>query len=204
MATGTLSIVANIGGVSIQKTITETGDHSNVYGDGGTMIALAAGKAAANWVATNTVVANFTLVGGHGYTTGKMDIYWNAGVRYDVDAVVSSNAVSLTNGTGNTYPANASTDVIACAPQAINTAIDGDNVQLLCINATQKGSVLFKDASGDNIAQVDLVADQPFLWNVSSGQANPLTGDPITVCYASNGTVTAGVLTIMSLEDSTP
>jgi hypothetical protein len=204
MATGTLAIVCSVGGVTVQKTITETGDHPNVYGDGATQIALAAGKAASSWVKDTATTAHCNLTAGHGYSTGKADIFWLGGMRYDVDMVVSTNAVTLSGGAGDNYPESADVTVVICTPQQINTAIDGDKVQLLCINSTVRASVYFEDATGDSIKQIELTADQPHTYAISSGEASPLTGDPITVCYASNGTTTAGVLTILSLEDSTP
>ena len=204
MATGTLAIVGSVGGVTVQNTITETGDHPNVYGDANTQIPLTAGKAATDWVKTDADTAACNLAEGHGYSTGKMDVFWTGGCRYDVDVTVTVNALALDGGVGDDFPASATTTVVVTTPQQINTAIDGDNVQMLVINSTVTASVYFEDADGDSIAQFDLVANTPYTWTQSSGAANPLTGDPITVCYASNGTTTAGVLTILSLEDSTP
>lgn len=204
MATGTLAIVGSIGGVTIQKTISETGDHPNVYGDGNTLIALAAGKAASAWVKTDANTAACNLTTGHGYVTGKADVYWTGGMRYDVDMTVTVDALALDGGVGTDFPATGNTTVVICTPQQINTAIDGDNVQLLVINSTQRASVYFESAAAASIAQIDLVADSPYTYYQSSGDASPLTGAPITVCFASNGTTTAGVLTILSLEDSTP
>jgi hypothetical protein len=204
MATGTLAIVASVGGVTVQKTITETGDHPQAYGDGQTQIPLAAGKAATDWVKTDANTAACNLTAGHGYVSGKADVYWTGGMRYDVDMVVTVNALALDGGVGDDFPANGNLTVVVCTPQQINTAIDGDNVQLLCINSTKRGSVYFEDADGHSIKQIELMADNPYTYAQSSGEASPLTGDPITVCFASNGTTTAGVLTILSLEDSTP
>ena len=204
MSTGTLAIVGSIGGVTIQKTISETGDHPNVYGDGQTLIALAAGKAASDWVKTDANTAACNLTAGHGYTTGKMDVYWTGGMRYDVDVTVTVNALALDGGSGTDFPATATATVVVCKHQQINTAIDGDNVQLLVVNSTQWAHLHFEDAASDVIKDKELLADQPWTYAISSGEASPLTGDPIAVCFVSNGTITAGVLTILSLEDSTP
>jgi len=200
MATGTLAVVGTIGGVTVAKTITETGDHPNPYAD----ITLAAGKAASAWVWTDANTAACNLTAGHGYVTGKADVYWTGGMRYDVDMVVSNNALALDGGTGDNFPANGNLTVVVCTPQQINTAIDGDAVRLLFINSTVRASVYFEDADGHSIKQIELTADNPYTYAQSSGDASPLTGDPITVCFASNGTTTAGTLNILSLEDSTP
>ena len=204
MATGTLTIVASIGGTTIQKTITETGDHPNVYGDGQTLIAMPAGKAATAWVFTAANNAACNIAANHGYTNCSMDVFWTDGLRYDCNAVVTGNSLVITGGVGDNFPANAAADVVVCAVEQINTAIDGDAVQLLCINMTQRGSVYFEDANGDSIKQIELLADNPYTYAQSGGEASPMTGDPITVCFASNGSATAGVLTILLLEDATP
>lgn len=200
MATGILTIVAAIGGKTLQKTITETFDHPNNYEE----IPLAAGQAATAWVKTDANTAACNLTAGHGYTDGKCDVYWTDGMRYDVDMVVSTNALALDGGSGTDFPESAAADVIVCKHQQINTAIDGDNVQIAVINSTQRAHAHFEDAAADVIADVHLVADSPWTWNVSSGQANALTGDPIAVCFVSNGTATAGVIDILVGEDSTP
>lgn len=204
MATGTLTIVASVGGTTVQKTITETGDHPNVYGDGQTLIAMAAGKAATAWVYTAANNAACNIAGGHGYADPVLDVFWNGGLRWNCTVAITGNALVLTGGTGDNFPANATNTVVVCERQQINTAIDGDYVQLLCINMTQRGSVAFEDANQVSIKKIELLADSPYIYAQSGGEASPLTGDPIVVCFASNGSASAGVLTILSLEDSTP
>ncbi len=200
MPTGTLAIVSSIGGKTLQKTISETYDHPNNYED----IPLAAGQTATAWVKTDADTAACNLTTGHGYTTGKADVYWTGGMRHDVDMTVSTNALTLEGGTGTDFPETAATGVIVCKVQQINTAIDGDNVQILTINSTKRGSVYFEDVSGGSVKQIELVGESPYTYTHSSGETSPLTGNPITVCYASNGTTTAAVLDILVGEDSTP
>lgn len=200
MSQGSVAVVAQLGQRSLQKTITEAFDHPNTYEE----IPLAAGKAASDWVKTDANTAACNLAAGHGYTNGKVDVYWTGGMRYGVDMTVSTNALALDGGAGTDFPASAATDVIVCKTQQINTAIDGDNSKLFVVNSTQRASVNFKSAADATIRQIELVADSPYIWNASSRQTNPLTGDPITVCYASNGTTTAAVLDILSGDDATP
>ena len=201
MATGTISIVANAGGKSINQTITKTFDKATVYDS----IVLAAGKAATDWVYTDVDDAACNLSTNHGYTNGKVDVYWPGGVRYDVDMVVSTNALALDGGAGDNFPASETTGVIVCTVQQINTAIDGDEMAMIAINATQRAHLYFEDAAGDAIGAVEIAtANEPYFWHDSNGATNPLTGDPVTVCFASNGTVTAATLDIIVGEDSTP
>ncbi len=200
MATGTLAIVGSVGQRTIQKTITETYDHPNTYEE----IPLAAGKAVTSWVKTDADTAACDLPADHGYTDGQFDVYWTDGMRYDVPGTIVTNALTLDGGSGDDFPDSEAADVIVCKHQQINTAIDGDNVMLLILNSTQRAHLHFEDADGDTIKDIELVADNPSTWNNGSGVSNPLTGDPITVCFASCGTETAGVLDILSGEDSTP
>ena len=202
MATGTLSVVASIGGATLQKTISETFDHPNTY-EG---IVMTAGIAVTDgsyvYAAADNCAGN--VAGGHGITNGAIDVYWTAGLRYDCNAVVTGNALVITGGTGDNFPANNTNSVVVCEPEQVNTAIDGDEVQLMVINATKRGSVDFEDGADGVIKQIELAADTPYTYAQSGGETSPFTGDPITVCFYSNGTTTAGVLTILSGEDSTP
>ena len=204
MADGTLQIAVNVGGVNISKKITKTADHPNVY----EAVALPAGKAATDWVKTDADTAACNLTAGHGYSSGKMDVFWTTSslpqCRYDVDVVVDTNALALDGGVGDDFPDSAVTDVIVTTPVQINTAIDGDATTLIAINSSVCASIYCEDADGDSIFQRDLVADEPYVWHDTSGFTNPITGDPITVAFASNGTATAGTITIVALDDSTP
>jgi hypothetical protein len=204
MSQGSLAIIAAIGGVTIQKTINKSGDHPNVYGDANAAIALAAGTAVATWTKTDANTGTATLAAGHGHTSGVFDVYWLDGVRYGMTGTVTENSLALDAGAGDDFPETATEDMVVCPVQQINTAIDGDAITLIAMNATQRANLRFEDATAATIAAVALPADVPFTWHDSSGVANPFTGNPITVCYASNGTTTASVLTILSLEDSTP
>jgi hypothetical protein len=195
-----MRIAADIGGVQARGTIVENGDHPNVY----EAIVLAAGKAASAWVRTDADTAACNLAEGHGYTSGKCVVFWTGGRRYDVDAVVSGNALTLDAGVGDDYPDSANTTVVVCRVQWIRTAIDGDAVQLLILDSTVRASLLFLNSGGAAVKHRDLNADNPNVYAQSSGRASPLTGDPIVDCYAANGTTLDGILTILSLEDSTP
>lgn len=201
MATGTIAVVGSAGGKSLNKTITKTFDKATAYDT----ITLAAGKAATDWVKTDADTAACNLAADHGYTDGKVDVYWDGGVRYDVDMVVTTNALALDGGAGDDFPVSGTTGVIVCKVQQINTAIDGDEMAMLMINSTQRSHLYFEDAAGDSIGHIEIaVGDEPYFWHDTDGSTNPLTGDPVTVCFASNGSTTAATLDIIVGEDSTP
>ena len=204
MANAQLTMVVSLGGVSFQKTITETGDHPNVYGDGVNSINLAAGKDVTGWTQTDADTAQCTLGNGHGYSNGKMDVFWDGGSRYDVDGTVDGDTLDLDGGTGDNFPATNTNDIIVCTPQQINTAIDGDNIQMLVIQSTTRASCYFEDSGAAAVNRIHVYGNQPYTYYQQSGDTSPLTGNPATVCYASCGANTAGVIAILSLEDSTP
>jgi hypothetical protein len=201
MSTATLGILMTNGtSRQISATITETGgDHPNNY----EAIPLLAGKAATDWVKTDGDTAACNLAGGHGYSSGKADVFWDGGMRYQVDMTVTVNALALDGGTGDDFPDSDNLTVVVCTPQQINTAIDGDLIKMLGINSTKRGSVYFK-AGASAIKQIELGANAPYTYYASSGDASPLTGSPVTICWASNGTIEAGVIDILCLEDATP
>jgi hypothetical protein len=93
----------------------------------------------------------------------------------------------------------------------INVAIDGDNAQLIALSfehATEDvaAHVDFQDSGAAQVGEFDLVANEPQVYDVGNGNVtNPLTGNPVTVAYASQAnTAAAGTLKIVSLEDTTP
>lgn len=207
MPSATFTPQITVGGVSIQKTITRTGDHPNPY-----EITLPVAWAVSSWIKTDANTAAGNLASLHGQTSGTYDVFWTGGRRYGVAITVTVNALAIDGGTGDDFPANGNTTVTVSKQVQINTAIDGDNIQIigLCADvsdeqATSKAHVTFKDADGDTIAALDLTANSPVIYDIAAGVTNPFTGDPITVAYASNGNASyAASCKILSLEDSTP
>jgi hypothetical protein len=198
-------VVAIPGIPTVQRTLTPSGDHPNPY-----IVELAAAKPLTAWAKTDDNTAAGNLPAGHGYTNGKFDVYWDGGSRYDVDGTIATDALTLDGGSGDAFPASANATVRVFRQVTINTAIDGDAVQLGVMHlqyvdaaSAQRGRLLFEDAAGDDIASQTLSANVPFAYGV--GLTNPLIGDPITVCRASHSDPINGcTLTIASLEDSTP
>lgn len=211
MATAQYSFSITVGGYSSSKSYVVSGDHPNAY-----EITLPVAHAVSSWVKTDADTAAGNLTSGHGQTSGTYDVYWTGGARYGVDVTVSTNALALDGGTGTDFPASATSTVVICKQVAINTAIDGDAVQLGYIKlgyldeaTVARGRLLFEDASGDDIADLDtsdgINANVTNVYNIANGDTNPFTGDPITVCHASHSnTAAAATLVISMLEDSTP
>lgn len=205
MPTGSVSSVISIAGFTFTSSSgTVDADHANIYGDSTTEIVLAAGTAVASWDESTSSTGTATLSSGHGLTSGTFDVYWTGGQRYGVSGTVTSNSLALTGGSGDNYPADGEATMVVCKQQIINTAIDGDAVSLLVLNSTVGAHLHFLDGSAGSVWAKSLAANNTYSWYSTSGVANPLTGNPVTVCHASNNTTTAGILFIGTLEDSTP
>lgn len=211
MPTGRYSVSLDLGGMSFQKTIARTFDHPNVY-----EVSLPVGNAVTGWTKTDANTASCTLAGGHGQTNGKFDVYWvESGVnknRFGVDGTITTNTLALDGGTGDDFPATGHTGVVCTKQVSINVTLDGDNSEIVGIvasaadeDATDQAHIDFQDGAGATIADIDLVANEPRVWDIGGGSTNPFTGNIIEVAKASNGSST-NVLTlkIMSGEDSTP
>lgn len=196
------------GGVSISKSQARTAD-------GGSDIEVTIPKGFAGTLTTRTDdnTGTVTLAGGHGIATGNsVDIYWSGGVQYDVTVgTVATNSMPFDLGIGDNLPST-STAVVVCKRVTINVSLDGDALSILGVQqrfasqtATAMSHVDFQDAAGDEIAQLDLHPNGVQVFDVEGGSANPFTGDPITVCYVSNGSSADDATFKLSfLQDITP
>lgn len=211
MAQAVLSINYQCGGESISASYVRTGDHSSAY-----VIALPAGKAVTSWVKTDDNTAGCNLPSGHGYANGNFDVYWEIAsvkyVRYGVPGTISTNALTLDGGTGDNFPASATTGMVVTRQVTINTALDGDNLVTIGLNlyitqsgVTTTGHVDFQDSGPATISAQTLTANVPKIWDITGGATNSYTGNPIVVCYATNGSSDYDAnLYILPLADSTP
>lgn len=201
----------SLGGVSFNRTVLRTFDHPNTY-----EVTLPAGKAVTAWVKTDANTAACDLPGGHGYSNGNFDVYWSVAgvnyVRYGVPGTISTNALTLDGGTGTDFPASATTGIVVTAQVTINTAIDGDAIEIIGIiaestdtSSTSPAGIDFQSSAPASIAHVSLVANVPRVYDIEGGDTNVFTGNPIVVAYASCGSSSESLtLKILSGEDSTP
>lgn len=212
MPSGTISIAANIGGSSFLNTVTKTAEHPNPY-----EVELPVGTLEASYVQTDVDTCVVTLPADHGLTNGNYDAYWT---ESDVDKIavgctgtVAGNDLTLDVPlSGDDFPAADPTDMVVCKQVLINTTIDGDEVEMLAISpvitavaVTTDCSVDFHDVTHDQITTLRIPANESSVWWADSGVTNPMTGDPITHCHASNqSTTNVALLKILVLEDPTP
>jgi hypothetical protein len=211
MGAGSHTESLTLGGRSLTRSASTTGDSDTLLGGTAAPIALAAGFTVTAWVQTDADTAACNLPAGHGYGDGAhlVDVYDSAGVicRYGVTGTITTNAVILEGGSkpadGAGFPATSTVGMIVCHQQQVNVAIDGDLAKLVGVLADVPAHVDFQDGSSDSIRAFSLAEDEPDMWD--SGQAtNPYTGDPITKAMVSNGSTTAGTLEILVSQDSTP
>lgn len=195
---------------TLQKALTRTGDSAIDL-----EVPLPVGKTVTSWVKTDANTAACNLPSGHGYTDGKFDVYWDGGYRYGVDGTISTNALSLDGGSGTDFPASATTGIVCVKQVTINQAIDGDNVAIIGIvldMATADGEgtrVTFFDAINAGGSAVGagmlLTANVPRIFDVTGGDTNELTGNPILSMVASNSSAAyAATLKIQGVQDVTP
>lgn len=205
--TARYNVSATIAGQSMIGGKTRIADNEAAYSP-----VIPAGKTVTAWVKTDANTAGCNLPGGHGYSNGNFDVYWEGGRRYGVPGTISSNALTLDGGTGDDFPASATVGVVVCRQVQVNIVIDGDNLALFVAKAhfadpaadAPAGLTLF-DAEDDQIARLDLEANRLTVIDVEGGDANPFTGDPIAYAFASNGNPAAAVtLQIGVAQDSTP
>lgn len=154
----------------------------------------------------NTGVA--TLSTGHGIITGnKVDVYWSGGVRYGMDATVSTNAVTIDGGAGDNLPI-ATTAVTVVKQTVIEINFDGDDAQIVGIfydNPSDTGALAHLDLqdSGDaTIEEIDLVHNtangaDAAIYDIANGDTNVFTGNRVTQGKASHDSTSAATLYIL-------
>jgi len=213
MPNGTYSQSLTVGGLTIQPvSVIRTGDHPNTY-----EVVLPVGTAGTLTTRTDDDTGVIT-VASHSLIVGdRVNVFWSGGRRYGM-LVSSQTGTTITVGTaggdigaGDVFPAT-STPVVITKQVLINTAIDGDTIQILGIIAiatigtsTAKAHIDMQDAGSASIEAINLTANVPIIYDVAGGASNVFTGNPITKSYAANGSATEELtLKILSLEDSTP
>jgi len=211
MATVTHAQSISGGGITIQTMpVTRTNSGTIALED-----TLNTAKAGTLSTRTDNNTGTLTLGSGHGITDGQIiDVFWSGGVQRTVTVgTVSGTSVPIDGGIGDNLP-TATTAITACVQKAINLSIDGDNADILAVvletvdkTLRTAANVQFLDSAADVIAEIDLVANVPQVWDIEGGSANPFTGDPITnlkASQASTSTSETWTLKIVGVQDASP
>lgn len=208
--TTTYSVALQGGGISVQQTITRSGDLTVAA-----QVTLPAGKAGTLTTRTDDNTGVVTVASGHGITASDtVDVYWATGRRYGVDVTATdSTTISIDLGAGDNLPTQ-STAVTIVKQVAANVMIDGDNAKIVVVNfsvpgtSTAKTRITFFDAvAGGGTAVgsgLDLTANEPHVTDVTGGDSNGYTGSVILSLVASNGGTTEGTLQVLAEVDATP
>lgn len=149
-----------------------------------------------------------TLSTGHGIITSDVvDVYWSGGMRFGMDATVSTNDVTLDGGAGDNLPTT-STAVTVVKQTAIDPLnIDGDAGQFAAVvylNPTvpaAKAHIDFQESDGTSVAELDLVTEKATgglsnVVDIAGGETNPYTGNPIAKAAASHNSTTAATILV--------
>lgn len=208
MPTAQYGVSLSVGGVSIQKSITRSGD-----GSIGVEATIPVAKTGTLTARTDANTGEVTAQSSHGIVDGDIvDIYWAAGARYGMTVgTVATNVVPVDGGSGTDLPSTSTTLTIT-KRTTVNVTIDGDNAKILGVSleytdqsSTERGYALFEDAAGDDIAALELDANQPLVYDIEGGVTNPFTGDVIATAKVSNSSSSAtATLKINGVVDVTP
>lgn len=210
--TVTYGVSVSGGGLSIQSSIPRSGSAAISMSE-----TLAAAKTGTLSTRTDNTSGTLTMSSGHGITTGaKIDLYWDGGVRYGVTVgTVSTNSVPISSGAGDNLPL-VTTAITAVIESTANVYIDGTNARILAIELRTSdrslrtaGHVAFYDVSDALVAELDLKANIPQVYDIEGGANNPFEngGDPITYAKISQGgssTTEVYQLQIIGVYDATP
>ena len=106
-------------------------------------------------------------------------------------------------GYGDNLPI-ATSALVVKKQQVVNMVFDPTALKVVRVMATVRGHIEWIDESDVSVMGQELIANEPWEWKSGQGITNPLTGDPIKEVRISNGTTTAGTISIGVLHDSTP
>lgn len=210
----TLNLVIGVNGLgaSINRSTPRTAD-----GGGVVEIAVPVGKAGSLTTRSDHDTGIVTMSSGsHGISSSDVvDLFWSGGARFGITVgSVSGTSVPIggdDSGTGDVLPAS-STAVVVSPRVAFNASIDGDELSAIALQQsflvsteTAESRVSLRDTGAAEIEGLTLAANTPRLFDITGGDTNVFTGNPITNGFVSNGSTTnAGTLKIVWVQDTTP
>jgi len=161
----------------------------------------------------NTGVA--TVQSSHSIQTADVvDVYWSGGVRYGMDATVSGNTITVDGGAGDNLPTQDTAVTVVEQTVVDDMPIDGDECSVVAIiydNSSDSGAkahIDFQDSGNNTIREVDMTESQNkdgYDWvNISGGDSNVYTGNPITQAKVSHDSGYAATLYVYAGIDATP
>jgi len=195
-----LSITGEIAGAPLNASLNRSADTGIRHGP----ITLPAAEAGTLSTRTTDTTGVLTITDTALEIGDVIDIYWDGGMRYDVDVdnVVAA-AVTFSGGAGDNLPAQ--DDPITAAEQVtIDTDFDGADLVAIGALSTQRGHLSFQESDVTEVS-VELTASEPWFWVNGQEIANPLVATVVGAIKASQASASAtATLNIGILYDSTP
>jgi len=185
----------------VAATIYETGEHLHSLAP-----LLAAAQAGTLTGRTDADTGQITAtLSGHGISAGHLlDVFWasQAMYRYGMSATaVSGLVISVNGGSGSDLPALSTAVTFARASSAAY-AFDGDDARFLCVTATRRGLVKFRDSGGAALLVQEVGATAPFVWSETQTPTHPITGNPVaTIEYTNADSAGSNQLRVRILHD---
>lgn len=204
MPTGTLSHVISIAGLSISGTTNRT-DAGQISQE----VTLAAGKSGTLTTRTDNDTGVITSTA-HGITDADtVNVFWavqagqaTAGNRMSMTVTgYAANTINIDLGTGDNLPIEGAT-VMVSKQTIINTDFDGDLMKMFVAHCSQNAQIDVQDVGNATLLDLDLTANEPFIWVSDQGITRPITGNPVDEMRAGVNSTTAGTLKIGVLYDS--
>lgn len=189
MSSGTIQIVASIGGIKETMNIVRSAAATI-----GVDTTLDPGQVGTLSTRTSDTAGTLTLGADHGITDGEViAIFWSSGVAYLATVgTVSGTSVPFTGAAGDVLPDEDSA-IVAGVMEAHDVEFDGDDLEMLIATFRQRGVVVFEDWSGSGgdgdavLDAVDIAANEVYLFIADTGEANPLTGNAVDQIWIANG-----------------
>lgn len=199
MSDAVISVGAYVLGTQVSVAFSRTDDGAGQW----TQAPAVAGVGALT-TRTDDNTGVLTMTAGHGLVTGKIDVFWTGGRRYNMDAVVTVDSIAIDGGSGDVLPAD-ETAITADQQIVVNAGFDPDDVSVLLVTATKRASVVFADVSSNVLLALDLEAGECCLWWEESGITRPFTGAAVAKIWMANGdSAEVNAITVSVLYDATP
>jgi hypothetical protein len=164
-------------------------------------VEVAAGKTGSLTTRTNSTDGVVTLTAGHGLSSGTFDLYWAGGERHQVSAVIITNACTISLGSGDNLPDQA-TAVIVSARTELDCDFDGDLLIGAAMYAATRAGVEFVEDDDSNLLNVALAAGEAYAYLDDSGLANPLASAAVGKIVCSSATAAAVTIKIGVVYES--
>lgn len=205
MPSATYTQISNVDGETENREVTKSADNVQKYGGEDVPIVVPAANAMLTYLNDDDGTASGTLSPGHTIVDGLGDLHWGTNsCRYGCTIDVTGDAIDLSGGAGDAFPADATPCTVSNQKQ-VDVDIDGDKVPYIDLLMTRRGHIEFQDAAGDVIRAAKLVAGNLDHWDEDMDDPNPYTGDKITVAFVTNAEAEGECnLRIKFLRDATP